>query len=116
MAEPHDNPNIMYLINRKGEQISKDLKRCAYNRDPSGVFMLMETEDSGQFIDFNGEKIGPVMIFLIRNGLVYGKNNGTVGYYLKDAHGERHSLSMRRRECEALPRHGSASPIYSRFA
>ena len=63
MAEPQDNPNIMYLINRKGEQISKDLKRCAYNRDPSGVFMLMETEDSGQFIDFNGEKIGPVMKF-----------------------------------------------------
>ena len=63
MAEPQDNPNIMYLINRKGEQISKDLKRCAYNRDPSRVFMLMETEDSGQFIDFNGEKIGPVMKF-----------------------------------------------------
>ena len=55
-----DKENTLFYINKKGEQISKDIEGSSHYIWPNGVMMVYpESGGEGTFVDFNGEPILP---------------------------------------------------------
>lgn len=56
MVEPKDNPDIMYFIDRQGEQVSVDMDRVYYEREENGLTMIYPN-NLGRYVNSKGESI-----------------------------------------------------------